>query len=106
MTEKQRMQTAARQQRFRQRQAKARWAEQRSKGLPPMPAITSMPGHARWNAAVSQAQSLLETVHSEMEDYQSGRSDQWQESERGEAFADRVEALANVISEVDSFATG
>ena len=43
MTDKQRAQTAQRQQRFRERQALSRHIEQQSKGLPSLPAIPTMP---------------------------------------------------------------
>jgi len=43
-----------------------------------------------------QALSLVETVASEMETYHDQRSEQWRDSERGEAFAETLESLADV----------
>ena len=37
--------------------------------MPPAPAIPTMPGECRWAALTAQAQSALETVLREMQDY-------------------------------------
>jgi hypothetical protein len=65
-TEKQRAQTAVRQQRFGERQAQARRAEQVVKGLPALPAIPTMLGQARWCSALAVARLLVEQVDAEM----------------------------------------
>ena len=36
-----------------------------------------------------------------MEDYAAARSDEWQESERGEEFEERLEALREVLAAVE-----
>ena len=41
---------AAKQRAYRTRQAEARLAEQRAKGLPPAAPIPTLPSHARWQA--------------------------------------------------------
>ena len=99
LTAKQRAQTAARQRRFRQRQQEARGREQQQKGLPPLPAITSMPGHARWQAAFQWAQALLRQVQEEMSAYYEARSETWQEGEAGAEFVERQEALEAVVGQ-------
>lgn len=96
LSEKERAQTAARQQRFRQRQQQARRREQEAKGLPAMPTIATIPGHARWRAALESAHGLIAQVHDEMQNYYDDRSEQWQESEKAEAFAERLEAVEAV----------
>ena len=101
MTEKQRAQTAARQQRFRERQAQVRRTEQESKGLPPLPAIASIPGQVRWRSAVVSAHLLLRQVHEEMQSYYTDRSEAWQEGEQGEAFVERQECVEAVLSQLD-----
>lgn len=100
MTDKQRAQTAQRQQRFRQRQALARRMEQQSKGLPALPAIPTMPGWARWNALLKSAWAQVEQVCEEMQAYYEARSEVWQESERAQTFAERQEQIEAVRSQL------
>jgi hypothetical protein len=100
MTEKQRLQTAARQQRFRERQAQARLVEQASKGLPALPAIPTMPGHSRWRAVFLSAQAAITLASQQMSDYYEARSEAWQEGEQGEQFAERQEVVEAVLSQL------
>ena len=72
----------------RREQARARQLEQ--KGLPPLPAIPAMPGSARWRQAITHATHLLAMVEQEMEAYFDDRSEQWQESEKAEAFQEQL----------------
>lgn len=92
---------AARQTAYRVRQTKAQQEQLHQRGLPPMPAITAMPGAARWNAALRSAQSLLVQVSEEMQAYYDDRSDAWQESDRGETCAERQEAIENLVTELE-----
>ncbi len=101
LSEKQREQTAARQQRFRERQEQARREEQRAKGLPALPGIPTMPGYARWRAGLAAAQALVEQVAEEMEGYHGERSAAWQDSEAGTLFAERQEAIAEVLRHLE-----
>jgi hypothetical protein len=66
-----------------------------------MPAIPAMPGAIRWSAALRSARSLIEQVGEEMQAYYDDRSDAWKESDRGETFAERQEAIANLVSELE-----
>ncbi len=101
LTQKQREQTAARQQRYRARQEQARRQEQASKGLPAFPGIPTMPGHARWRAGLAAAAALVAQVSEEMEGYYEERSEGWQESETGTGFAERQEMVAEVLSQLE-----
>jgi hypothetical protein len=101
LSEKERQQTAARQARFRARQQQTRRGEQASKGLPALPAIPTVPGHARWRAALAAAQALVEQVNEEMQDYFEARSETWQDGEAGVLFAERQEAIAEVLSQLE-----
>ena len=49
------------------------------------------PGPSRWKTLLAQADLLLRTTQREMERYFEERSEPWQESERGEAFLERIE---------------
>ena len=92
---------AARQAAYRQRLAESRRKELEAKGMPALPAIAALPGHARWGALARQAAVLLQTMQEEMQDYYAQRSETWRESERGEAFLERLEALQEVQAAVE-----
>jgi hypothetical protein len=96
LTERQRAQTALRQKLFRKRQKEARRKEQLEKGLPPMPAISSMPGKARWQATIEAAEELVRQAALEMEMYQEVRSEAWCESYAGEEHQQREKDLTKI----------
>lgn len=102
MTDKQRAQSAARQERFRQRQALTRRAEQAAKGLPALPSISSLPGHARWRAMIAQARTLLESASEEMASYCEERSDAWQESVQAEDLLAKIELLQEAVAQLQT----
>lgn len=99
------MQVAARQQRYRQRQAHARRAEQQSKGLPALPAIPTMPGNSRWRATLLSARAMITQTNDEMSNYYDDRSETWQESEQGEQFAERQEMIEAVLAQLEELTT-
>lgn len=84
---------AARQAAYRQRQEQARTAQRLQAGLPALPAISSIAGQARWTALLNQAHWSLETTQAEMQAYFESRTENWQESDKGERFQERLEAL-------------
>ena len=92
---------AVRQAAYRKRCERARELVLASKGLPQLPAITTMPGWPRWNASLNTARELVERTVEEMQDYFDDRSDTWQESERGE---DHQERLASTEAVLDALA--
>ena len=96
----QRAQIAARQQRFRRRQADARRAEQQAKGLPALPAIPTMPGNARWGAMIDQARTLLSQAVVEMQNYHDDRSEQWQDSAKAEEMLAKLERLEETMAQL------
>lgn len=89
---------AARQAAYRERLRVARRKELEAKGLPALPAVASLPGTARWQALLQQAERLLQTVHEEMQEYYDQRTEAWQTSERGEVFVDRLQAVQELQS--------
>jgi hypothetical protein len=93
---------AARQAAYRRRQEQARQKELRNRGLPPMPAIATIPGHARWSAAISQAGCLLTMVVAEMQDYFDERSELWQEGDRGDTHQRRIEAVQEIVDALEA----
>ena len=94
---------AARQRAYRQRQAQARLQEIREKGLPPAPPIPTMPGTARWQALLDRASNEVATTLSEMQDYYDDRSEQWQESEKGDAMQNAIEGLELILDALTQF---
>ena len=58
---------AQRQAAYRQRSKRAREQQLAQRGLPPLPAISTMPGEARWMRSFRHAAMLVETTVSEME---------------------------------------
>jgi hypothetical protein len=94
---------AARQAAYRERCEQARQIALTQKGLPSLPAISSLPGWARWNASFKAAQELIACNLGEMQDYFDDRSESWQESERGEEHQERiacVEAVLDALGEL------
>lgn len=63
-------------------------------------ALSSLPsahGRRRWDAMISEARSILELAHTEMESYCDKRSDVWLESERGEALTAVMESVEEAV---------
>ena len=50
----------------------------------------------RWDKILAEAGVLLYMVVSERESYYDDRSEEWQESERGEEFIERTDALKEI----------
>ena len=92
---------ADRQAAYRKRSAEARQQELQAKGMPPGPCIPTMPGTRRWAAMSEQARHLLEAIQEEMQGYYEQRSERWQESERGERLAERLQTLQEAITAVE-----
>lgn len=78
----------------------ARRIEIVSKGLPSLPAISTLPGWPRWNASLRVAQDLIVRTQTEMEQYFDNRSEIWQESERGEEHQNTSDLLQAVLDEM------
>jgi len=92
---------AARQTAYRLRCRDVRAKEQSDRGLPALPAVPTLPGAPRWKATFRSARVLLETAQAEMQDYFDERSEVWQEGERGQRFAEKLQALEAVLSSLD-----
>ena len=92
---------AARQTAYRLRCQEARTQEQQRKGLPALPVLPTLPGTTRWRAAVGSARLSLETTQAEMQAYYDERTEVWQDSERGQLFTERLEALETALSSLE-----
>jgi|SRR6185503_548625 len=93
--------SAQRQAAYRQRTARARQQQLTAQSLPPLPALPTMPGQARWLALLVQAQWCLTQVANEMQQYYEDRSEAWQESAKGTAFEERLEAVQEVLQALE-----
>lgn len=61
-------------------------------------ATPAIPGYRRWKIMRGRCLSILETVTTEMETYHDQRSENWRDSERGEAFAEMIEAMTEIVA--------
>ena len=89
---------AERQAAYEKRRDAARDEELRGKGLPPMPLISTMPGTRRWKGMLDLARALVQGVCDERESYYDDRSEEWQESERGETFQQHSDEIADMLA--------
>ena len=92
---------AHRQAAYRARLEKAGESALAAKGLPALPRLASVPGNARWRAALQGCARLLNLVRDEMADYFDDRSEAWQEGERGTAHQERVDAIDDLLSALE-----
>ena len=90
---------ALRQAAYRERTRQSQDSRLLQRGLPPGPAIATMPGTARWNAAIKQARVLVEMVVEEMQGYHDDRSEEWQETAQASALTERMDALQELIDQ-------
>lgn len=93
---------AARQAAYRARCQQAHQEQLQARGLPTLPAIPTLPGTARWQAALAQAHHLLEAICTEMQTYADERSDAWQQSERAQEFTERLDALEAIHEAIEA----
>jgi hypothetical protein len=85
---------------YRQRRTRAEQDLLATKGLPPLPAIPTLPGAVRWRAMLSQAQQLLGQAASEMQSYYDARSEAWQEGVRAEELLNKLERLEEIVAQL------
>ena len=91
---------AERQAAFRRRRTEAHAALEAAKGLPPLPAVATIPGWRRWRQVLAQAEQALRSVHEQMQSYYDERSDDWLESDKAEQFTERMDAVEELIDNV------
>lgn len=92
---------AQRQAAYRQRVAEGQGQQREAGRVPPPSPIPSMPGWRRWEAMNRHVLQLLHTLEEEMQAYYDERSEPWQESERGEAFVERLQAAEEAVAVVE-----
>lgn len=67
-------------------------------------AVSTTPGERRWTALLGQAQGLVAAVTEEMAAYAAARSEAWQESDRGDAFTERLDAVEGILDQLREWA--
>jgi hypothetical protein len=92
---------AARQKAFRKRKAQAIKEQLAAKQFPNAVAVSNIPSMIRWKALHSNAQAALEAMQSEMQAYYDERSEQWQESDKGQHFQDLLDQTEQARAGVD-----
>jgi hypothetical protein len=85
---------------YRKRQVLSQQELLSHKGLPSLPAIPTMPGHARWSAIIQQAHTLLTQAAEEMQTYHDARSEPWQESSKAEELLAKLERLQESVAQL------
>ena len=85
---------------YRKRQTLSQQELLSHKGLPPLPAIPTLPGNARWRAIIEQAHTLLSAAAEEMQTYHDARSEPWQESSKAEELLAKLERLQESIAQL------
>jgi len=93
---------AAKQPAYRARQEQARRDELQAKGLPPASPIPTLPSRTRWRALLEQARRSLETAHDEMQTYHDDRSDAWPQGDRAAALLEHLDALAQLLDDLEA----
>ena len=89
---------AAQQAAYRTRQGRSQQELLSLKGLPPLLAIPTLPGQARWRAMIVQAQTLLTQAVAEMQSYHDARSEAWQDGPKAEELLARLDLLQEAVS--------
>ncbi len=90
---------------YRQRTRRSQELLLRQRGLPAMPAIPTMPGKARWQAALEQASGLLSQTAIEMHDYHDDRSEKWQDGPQAEDLLERAQSLEDIADQIQDVAS-
>jgi len=91
---------AERQAAFRRRRSQNVAALQAARGLPLLPAIATIAGWQRWRQLLEQIEKALQEAHAQMQSYCDERSEDWQDSDKAEAFAERMTAIEELIDHV------
>jgi len=95
--------SAGRQAAYRKRCERARRIEMAAKGLPALPAISTMAGWPRWNASIEAARELVERTVDEMQEYFDERTEKWQEGDKGGECQEKIDStqiLLDAFSEL------
>jgi len=82
-------------QRTKQRQVEALYA---------LPGVPKTPGKARWTGLINAALKHVESVRDEMQTYWDERTERWQNSDRGDAIAARIDQLSTIAIDLSEAA--
>lgn len=85
------------------RQAAYRQRLKRAKETSKTNTWPTKPGYRRWEVMTKHSKDVLDIVLMEMQDYFDERSDAWLESERAEAFSDKMDTLTEAIDALEQY---
>jgi hypothetical protein len=85
---------------LRRERAQAALDEFIEKSLPPLPAVSGIPGWARWLKAITNIEIQMTMIANEMENYQQCRSKQWKRSMQGYLFEKKLDDLRRITDEI------
>lgn len=98
MPQPKRHQSAAAKQRAYRQRLEAKFGASACPGQTPKASpVPLIPSTARWRSMREQAMGLLGILKTEMENYLADRSDNWQESEKGETFQEKLDLLQEAL---------
>lgn len=69
-----------------------------TQGATPSPPAVPSPDRGGWRKTLRQARLLAEQAAAEMHSYFESRSESWQSSERGEEFAEILDAVEDAVA--------
>lgn len=70
--------------------------------MPDLPPISTMPGEKRWWTMLCEATALVQMVLDEREAYYGDRSEEWQESDKGETFQERTTTVQEALDALEA----
>ena len=84
------------------RAAKKRRLDQADEATLPRPsALPNIAARRRWTALLQRAHTDIEKALQEMQSYYEDRSEEWQESDRGQELQEQIDELQTLASNLD-----
>lgn len=71
--------------------------------MPKPPALSNIPPVKRWNTMRDTAREILTSLQEEMQSYFDDRSEEWQETERASDFQEKLDSLAEIGEQLESW---
>lgn len=76
------------------------------RGLPSIPAVSTIPGWPRWKEAMTRIAAQIENIETEMQEYYDARSERWQESDAADRFYERLGELRVILESAQAWPEG
>jgi hypothetical protein len=72
--------------------------------LPKPSGLSAVPSAARWRLMKKQALTILRQLDLEMQNYWDARTEDWQQSEKGDAFQEWIDKVQDAVQAVEEIA--